>query len=358
MERDEIKRRLPIRAEFERRGVEFKQSGSTLVAKCPFHEDGNPSLSLNEKDGVFFCHACQAKGSVIDAWALFQGVSAMDALKQIEAHLGGVTDRQERPVQKPKENPPTPPSGKKIVKEYNYTDEEGELLFQVVRFEPKDFRQRHRDGDGWKWGLNGTRRVLYNLPQVLASDSVFFTEGEKDADTLTELGTVATTVPMGAGKWDDSYSEAFKGKKVYLFPDNDGPGQEHAKLVCQKLDAYAYGVYILKVPKPHKDVTDWKNSLPSAQQFAKEVAELMRKAKAVAGADTLPIYSMEEMEARYIEELNRPSRYTLNLGILAPSLGKAIRPVIAGEFVTILADTGVGKTFILQKLPRDPGVNV
>lgn len=353
IDREEIKRRLPIRQEFERRGVEFRQSGSSLVAKCPFHEDGNPSLSLNEKDGVFFCHACQAKGSVIDAWALFQGCSATDALEQIQKHLGGVREVQEKPIHKAKEAPPTPPNGKKIVATYDYTDEEGKLLFQVVRFDPKDFRQRHPDGDGWKWGLNGTRRVIYKLPEVIASESVFFTEGEKDANTLMELGAVATTVPMGAGKWDDSYNAAFKGKKVYIFPDNDEPGQQHANLVCQKLDAHAYGVYILKVPKPHKDVTDWRNSLPSLNQFAKEVAELMRKAKAVAGADTLPIYSMVEMEQRYIEELNRPSRYTLNLGILAPSLGRAIRPIIAGEFVTVLADTGVGKTFILQNIAKN-----
>jgi hypothetical protein len=49
----------------------------------------------------------------------------------------------------------------KIVAEYDYRDEVGDLLFQVVRFEPKDFRQRRPLGGGkWAWDIKGVRRVL------------------------------------------------------------------------------------------------------------------------------------------------------------------------------------------------------
>lgn len=35
--------------------------------KCPFHEDKIPSLSVNLKNGGYFCHGCKAKGGdVID----------------------------------------------------------------------------------------------------------------------------------------------------------------------------------------------------------------------------------------------------------------------------------------------------
>src|ERR1700730_6525628 len=55
-----------------------------------------------------------------------------------------------------------------LEKSYDYVNEAGELLFQVVRFEPKDFRQRRPDGrNGWIWNLNGTRRVLYRFPEVI-----------------------------------------------------------------------------------------------------------------------------------------------------------------------------------------------
>ena len=59
-------------------------------------------------------------------------------------------------------------------------NEAGELLFQVVRLEPKSFRQRRPDGQGgWTWNLNGTRRVLYRQPGVLKAKSVLACEGEK-----------------------------------------------------------------------------------------------------------------------------------------------------------------------------------
>src|SRR5687767_9716487 len=94
------------------------------------------------------------------------------------------------------------PARHRIVKEYDYTDAGGRTLYQVVRFEPKDFRQRRPDGrDGWIWDLEGVPRVLYRLPEVLALEkgsTVWLVEGEKDVETLREHGLVATTNAQGA----------------------------------------------------------------------------------------------------------------------------------------------------------------
>jgi hypothetical protein len=63
------------------------------------------------------------------------------------------------------------------------------------------------------WNLKTFRLVLYHLPAVLTAPIVFACEGEKDADALTELSLVATTSPMGAGKWRDEYSEFLRAAK-------------------------------------------------------------------------------------------------------------------------------------------------
>src|SRR5262249_25134177 len=119
-----------------------------------------------------------------------------------------------------------------VVTTYDYTDEDGELLYQVVRFEPKDFRQRRRDGlKGWVWNLGDTRRVLYRVPELVKAPKdrlVFVVEGEKDADRLHSHGLLATTNAMGAGKWRQEYSEALRGRNVAILPDNDDPGRKHA----------------------------------------------------------------------------------------------------------------------------------
>ena len=55
----------------------------------------------------------------------------------------------------------TPGPKPRIVATYNYHDHEGKLLFQTVRYEPKDFRQRRPDGSGgWIWNLTGVTLVL------------------------------------------------------------------------------------------------------------------------------------------------------------------------------------------------------
>ncbi len=112
----------------------------------------------------------------------------------------------------------------KIVARYPYHDETGALLFEVVRFEPKEFRQKRATGE---WGLGDTRRVLYRLPQLLAAPAdapVFIAEGEKGVEALTHLGAVATCSPMGAGKWRDEYSRFLKNRRVVILPDADEPG--------------------------------------------------------------------------------------------------------------------------------------
>ena len=106
-----------------------------------------------------------------------------------------------------KHNGTTPgASTPRIATIYDYTDEGGKLLFQVVRYEPKAFKQRRPDGcGGWIWNLEQTRRVLYRLQELIEAASaeqiIFIVEGEKDVDNLRNLNIPATTCPGGANKW-------------------------------------------------------------------------------------------------------------------------------------------------------------
>ena len=166
--------------------------------------------------------------------------------------------------------PPSPKRGSKrpsrrIVATYDYTDEDGTLLFQTVRYDPKDFAQRQPDGKGgWKWNLEGVRRVLYRLPELLGADPsepVFIVEGEKDVDRLAGLGLVATTNPMGVKKWRPEYSRYFEGLRVVIIPDNDKDGAEHVPEVANDVHGVAENVRLLELAGlPEKgDVSDWLN---------------------------------------------------------------------------------------------------
>jgi len=157
----------------------------------------------------------------------------------------------------------------RIVATYDYQYERGQLAFQSVRREPgadgakKDFRQRRPDGKGgWIWSTKGIRLVPYRLPELLAADldrPVFIVEGEKDVDNLAAIEMIATTNPMGAGKWSKEFNEFLRDRHVVILPDNDEPGRKHAADVAKHLRGAAKEVYVVELPDlPAKgDVSDW-----------------------------------------------------------------------------------------------------
>jgi putative DNA primase/helicase len=171
----------------------------------------------------------------------------------------------------------------RVVARYDYHSASGKLLFQVQRFDPKDFRQRRPDGSGgWINKMAGVDRVIYRLPAVIsaiaAGRTVFISEGEKAVHALESIDVVGTCSPGGAGKWDRKYNSVFVGADVVVLTDNDPqatdkdgaprwhpdgrpvlPGQDHAADVGRNLSSIASKVRVVMLPGlPLKgDVADW-----------------------------------------------------------------------------------------------------
>ncbi len=191
---------------------------------------------------------------------------------------------------------------KSILKTYDYTDETGKLLFQAVRYEDKGFSQRRpNDNGGWIWNLEGVRKVVYRLPELLKAskqDWIFIVEGEKDCDRLCELGFVATTCPMGAGKWREEYNEHFQTRLVVIIPDNDQAGKKHARQVAESLHGIAAEVRIVELPGlPGKgDLSDW---LDSGHQ-ATELLKLIDDSKPYKPDRTTQKHTRSDRDSEYI----------------------------------------------------------
>jgi putative DNA primase/helicase len=233
------------------------------MALCPGHEDHNPSLSVKEVgDGRILLH-CFAGCSLTKVCADLE-IDPRE-LRSLETRAGSTVARQV--------SSQTAIASRWIVATYDYVDEQGRLLFQVLRYDPKEFRQRQPDGKGgWLWKVKGVRRVPYRLRELLAADpssTVFICEGEKDADRLAALGLVATTNPGGTGKWCLEYNEVLRGRNVCILSDNDIPGREHSERVAASLRGLAASVRILVLPLlPDKgDVSDWLDAGGEATQL-------------------------------------------------------------------------------------------
>jgi putative DNA primase/helicase len=259
------------------------KSGAGHMACCPAHEDRTASLSIRDGDDgkiLLFCQAgCETK-CVLEKLNL--------TFADISGHRNGAS---------PAKQPP------KIVATYDYTDEAGTTLYQVVRYEPKDFRARRPDGKGaWIENMDGVRRVLYNLPAVLAASHALVCEGEKDADRAVALGLVATcnVFGAGAGKWTDEYSEALRGKDITIVPDNDAPGRKHAEQVARSLVGKAKSIAVCWLPEGVKDLSEWPLSAASLIDLIHRAPAWSPDGPRLGSCSTAELFRAQEKEVSWM----------------------------------------------------------
>lgn len=248
--------------------------------RCPFadHPDEHPSFSISN-DGIFFqCHtpSCGRKGNA----------------KQLRTMLKSAGCK--------KEYPDTCRSHeRRIDKIYPYRDESDELVYEVIRYYPKDFRSRRPDPARlaeYIWDMEGIKKQLYRLPELLASptdEPIIVVEGEGCVDDVCSLGLTSTTNSGGAGKFPADSAIYFKDRNVIIIPDNDPPGGKHVIDVAKKLLHVAKSVKLLELTGlPQKgDVSDW---LDIERKLSPGITNEDLRNKLLGLADKAPIYTGPE----------------------------------------------------------------
>jgi 5S rRNA maturation endonuclease (ribonuclease M5) len=242
-----------------REAVDAAKHREQVMVRCPAHDDNAASLHVAPGDKhpvLMTCHAQCTIDQILEAEARYGGITGQDLMAPRDENFVGNEDVW------------TPAGPASHV--YQYTDGEGTLLFEVLRVPlpggKKTFRQRapQPGPKPWKWNMDGVTRVLYRLPEVLAAKAegrlIYVVEGEKDVETLrTRAGVTATTSPMGAGKWQESYSETLSGANVVIIADADHTGRAHARAVREELIALGCTVSLKEAMNGQKDVTDHFN---------------------------------------------------------------------------------------------------
>lgn len=215
-------------------GVKRISNGYTSM--CPAHKDTHRSLSITatkDNTALLYCHA----GCDYKAILSVLGIS---------------------------EKPIPFPSIEEIA--YDYTDAEGKPLYQVVRYHPKNFKQRRLVNSEWIYNLNGVTPTLYRLPEVIKAQQVFLVEGEKDVENLRLQGFIATTISGGASsKWRPEYTDALSSKDVVIIPDRDEAGQRYALRIATTIYGFCASVKIVYLP--NKDISDWLESGHTAEEL-------------------------------------------------------------------------------------------
>ncbi len=249
---DEILRYYSERAPALRRNGEAELRGP-----CPIHHGQNPNFVVDLKSGLFNCFSkCGRGGNLLQFEMAIRGSSFSTACDEVLWLMG----RSPAPKRSSR---CSGGGGPRIVARYEYRDEQRTLLFRVCRTEPKAFymEQPTPGYAAWVRNMKGVRRVLYRLPELIArtAEPIFFVEGEKDADTLAQLGLLATTSPGGASGWRAEFAQTLAGRDIVIVPDGDLPGRRYASQVAADLLLANSSVRLIDLPNG-KDVSDFLSS--------------------------------------------------------------------------------------------------
>lgn len=248
------------------------------------------SVSVDLEKGAFFDHEQKEGGGVL--WFIQHrtgsSVEGGQAVQWLRDHGYYVEEDGFRPSGNSGQGSRRDPNGNwlpkrvpdtgKLTATYDYRDEQGDIIYQVCRFDwpvdlsvnpkghDKTFVQRRPDRsrqDGWTYQTKGVRPLPYRLPELLDDlvdgRPIFIVEGEKKVDMLRAAGVPATCNHGGAGKWAEDLSQHFNGANVIILPDNDEAGQNHANLVGNRLSDVGARVRVLDLPgiPPKGGVDDW-----------------------------------------------------------------------------------------------------
>ena len=266
-------------------------SREQVSVRCPFHEDGSPSFSVNLESGLWTCHAGCGSGNLEQFERRYVeaglGLPAVEEDEALDSHVSRSTI------------------------EYSYEDEQGAEVYQVVRHDHQDggkhFHCRYRGADGVWINKIPEKRVPYHLPDVTNADLVIVCEGEKCVEAVRGLSlsgvmgkaVAATCNPFGAGKWQQEYNRYFSGKRVVILPDNDDNGRKHAQDVAASLAGVAAEIKVVELPGLDEkgDIADFVEL--RLQDAGTALAALIaaaqpRTAVKAAGAADKPFINMAE----------------------------------------------------------------
>jgi replicative DNA helicase len=327
---------------------------------CPVHQGKDSNFAINSETGLAQCHSRCGRGW--DILSLEQELSGLDfpRTKDKVFEVMGL--------------PKVPWDERNVEAIYDYTDESGKILYQVLRYPttPKQFKQRRPDGaGGWIWGLGETRRVPYRLEKLGNAGFIGIAEGEKCVLALERIGMTATCNSGGAGKFLPEFSVHFAGKHVAIFHDNDEPGRDHALKVAAILTPVAKSLKIIEIPDlPDKgDIADFIGKGGTIDQ----IRELYRKAQqwTPEWEFSRPISNENDRYVRTMEmdiesaggaekfwDLSKLCGLETPWERLSWALGGGLRP---GEVYVIGGNQGSGKTslalqFAIAAMRRNEGV--
>lgn len=285
------------RIDYERMFSEFLDlsgSGAERSARCIFHDDNNPSMSVNVEEGIFYCHndACGARGDFIDFYCRVRSLTFREALGELAVRVGIEFKREADPEEGVIDEAIVEANHERLLNTDNalrkleerrgitedtvrawelghdgrryyipIRDEVGRCV-NIRRYDP-DASDSTAKMISWRRGFGAARIWPFSsLDRVRGGDDEFvlITEGEMDCLVALQMGFAAMTATGGAGTWRSTWNHYFRGVDVVICYDADEAGHRGAVNVARNLRGVASSVRIVRLPltePPGADLTDY-----------------------------------------------------------------------------------------------------
>ncbi|MEQ1504370.1 MAG: DNA primase [Myxococcota bacterium] len=91
---DQVRERTDI-GEIIGRHVALTRRGRNLVGLCPFHQEKSPSFNVIQDKGIYHCFGCQAGGDVFRFLMTLEGLSFVEAVKELAEPVGITIEERE-----------------------------------------------------------------------------------------------------------------------------------------------------------------------------------------------------------------------------------------------------------------------
>lgn len=254
-------------------GVKRSRNGKyKALCPCPYHNDKKQSLSISLGEENKILLKCFANCHYLDILA---------AVGLTEADLFNNNRTKRKKQEKSWQDKLTDFVKKPIEAVYDYKDATGTYLYSKIRFEGKEIKCGVIDKKNNTYTLKkpeGVKSTMYNLPAAIKAIKkgypVYITEGEKDVNTLKDLGFTAVTAGS-VSDWRSEFAHYFTGARVVILPDNDAPGLELKDKILKSLRAFAHSIKVVITSQAeHGDVTDYMNEGHTKEDLQKLIDEV------------------------------------------------------------------------------------
>jgi AAA domain/CHC2 zinc finger len=346
---------------------------STVVGRNPKHKlkrvgageyklVDDPSFTVSDKKGFFYDFGSHAEGGDVFQYLVAHcGYTFPQAVEEVAKIAGLAEPKPNGAGRRSRSNgsaaaadhedtgteraADAPDRKRTIIATYNYENAQGEVIYRVIRTNPKGFYQERANGrGGFSKGLGNVEHTIYHLPEVLNDmkelredqSRWFLCEGERDVDTVVAWGMFATTNSGGAQNFTRAMARHFTdAADVVLLEDDDDAGRRRMLTLVPMLQEYGARVRVLKIAdhdeRRPKDITDWCD---------------------VCGGDKDKLYAISDALPEWSPPAPEPFKSTLGVKTYADLAGHAtpyewrVKGLVPkDDHMLIMGSSRSGKTF-------------